>query len=111
MGNVFPRATAHVYDLYVAGKKEEARKLQDVVASAEWACKKSLALTKFGAGHFVGKKIGLTDPKTFWPRRPYLAPSEKLQEWTVKVMGVLVEEEESIPQRNFGKSGAVNGTH
>lgn len=109
MGNVFPRATARVYDLWMEGKKDEAKKLQDVVANAEWACKKSLAYTKFAAGHFVGKKLGLTDPKTFWPRRPYLPANEKAQQWTVEVMGVLEEEENKIPEKSFGKR-AVNGT-
>jgi dihydrodipicolinate synthase/N-acetylneuraminate lyase len=109
MGNVFPKSTARVYDLFMEGKKDEAKQLQDVVAHAEWACKKSLALTKFGAGHFVGKKLGLTDPKTFYPRRPYLPPSEKMQQWTIDVMGVLVEEEDRIPEKTFGK-GKINGT-
>ncbi|KAF2792253.1 dihydrodipicolinate synthase [Melanomma pulvis-pyrius CBS 109.77] len=103
MGNVFPRATARVYDLWVEGKKDEARRLQEVVAHAEWACKKSLALTKFGAGWFVGGKLGLGDEKTFWPRRPYLPPGEGLREWTKGVMGVLVEEEEKIEEKTFPK--------
>jgi dihydrodipicolinate synthase/N-acetylneuraminate lyase len=110
MGNVFPKSTARVYDLWVSGKKDEARKLQDVVANAEWACKKSLTLTKYAAGHFLGKKIGVTEPKAFYPRRPYLPPGEKMKEWTVEVMGVLVEEENSISERTFGK-GATNGIH
>lgn len=109
MGNVFPKSTARVYDLWAAGKKEEARKLQDVVANAEWACKKSLALTKFAAGHFAGKKIGLNDAKTFYPRKPYLPANEKMQQWTIDVMGVLEEEENAIPDKVFGKA-AVNGT-
>lgn len=109
MGNVFPRATSRVYDLWVSGKREEAKKLQDVVANAEWACKKSLSFTKFATGHFVGKKLGLNDPKTFYPRRPYLPPNEKMKEWTVDVMGVLTEEEEGIQEKVLGR-GAVNGT-
>jgi dihydrodipicolinate synthase/N-acetylneuraminate lyase len=96
MGNVFPRATARVYDLWVAGRKEEAKALQDVVANAEWACKKSLALTKFAAGHFLGKQIG-AQAEAFWPRKPYLPPTAKMQDWTVEVMGVLEDAENEIP--------------
>ncbi|CAI6342405.1 unnamed protein product [Periconia digitata] len=100
MGNVFPKATAKVYDLWVEGKKEEARALQEVVANAEWACKKSLALTKFAAGHFLGEKLGVR-PEAFWPRRPYLPPAEKQREWTVGVMGVLEEEENAIAEKSL----------
>jgi 4-hydroxy-2-oxoglutarate aldolase len=102
MGNVFPKATARVYDLWVAGKKDEARALQEVVASAEWACKKSLALTKFATGHFLGAKLGTTK-EAFWPRRPYLPPGEAQQEWTVQVMGVLEAEENAISEKTFGR--------
>ena len=111
LANVFPKSTARIYDLWVAGEREEARRLQAVVANAEWACKKSLALTKHGAYHFVGKKIGLTDPKTFAPRKPYAEPSEALQKWTVETMSVLVEEEEKIPDKTFSGKAAVNGSH
>jgi 4-hydroxy-2-oxoglutarate aldolase len=97
MGNVFPKATARVYDLWVQGKKDEARALQDVVANAEWACKKSLALTKFAAGYFLGEKLGIAG-ESFWPRRPYLPPTEKMKEWTVEVMGVLEAEENAIQE-------------
>lgn len=94
LGNVFPRATSKLYDLWMAGKKEDARKLQDVVANAEWACKKGVVLTKFGAGHFVGPKIGVSK-EAFWPRKPYLPPSEKMQAWTIEVMSVLVDEDQN----------------
>jgi 4-hydroxy-2-oxoglutarate aldolase len=110
MGNVFPKSTSRVYDLWAAGQKDEARKLQDVVANAEWACKKSLALTKFVAGHFAGKHIGLEDAKTFHSRRPYLPANEKSQRWTIEVMGVLEEEEINIADKVFGKA-AVNGSN
>lgn len=109
MGNVFPKATAAVYDLWVEGKKDEAKRLQDVVANAEWACKKGLAQTKYAAGFFAGKKLGLGDEKTFWPRRPYLPVNEKMQKWTVDVMGVLEAEEDAIAEKVLGKA-AVNGS-
>ncbi|KAF2017489.1 dihydrodipicolinate synthase [Aaosphaeria arxii CBS 175.79] len=105
LGNVFPKSTSKLYDLWVAGEKEQARALQDVVANAEWACKKGVVLTKFGAGHFVGPKIGVK-AEAFHPRRPYLPPAEKAQKWTVDIMGVLLDEEEKIPDKTFGVNGA-----
>lgn len=102
MGNVFPRATAAVYDLWRDGKKDEAKKLQELVGNAEWACKKGLALTKFAAWHFIGKKhLGIEERGTFAPRRPYLEPGEAMRDWTVKTMQVLEEAEEAIPLRTF----------
>jgi 4-hydroxy-2-oxoglutarate aldolase len=100
LGNVFPRSTSKLYNLWASGKKEEARKLQDIVANAEWACKKGVALTKYGASHFVGPKIGV-EKEAFYPRRPYLPPTEKSQAWTVEIMGVLLEEEEATPERKL----------
>ncbi|KLU91344.1 dihydrodipicolinate synthase [Magnaporthiopsis poae ATCC 64411] len=102
MGNVFPRATARVYDLWRDGKKDEAKKLQELVGNAEWACKKGLALTKFAAWHFIGRKhLGIEERGTFAPRKPYLEPGEAMREWTVGTMQVLEEAEEAIPLRNF----------
>ncbi|KAF2813008.1 dihydrodipicolinate synthase [Mytilinidion resinicola] len=102
MGNVWPKSTARVYDLYVAGELEEAKRLQEIVASAEWACKKSLALTKSGRGILWGRRSGLRTS----------GRGEKMQAWTVEVMGVLEAEEAKIPDRAFKGKGAngINGS-
>ena len=109
LANVFPKSTSQIYDLWIAGKKEESKRLQEIVANADWACKKSLALTKYGAGYFAGKKIRLTDPATFYPRKPYLPANEKLQKWTVETMSVLIVEEAKIPDRVFQGAKVTNG--
>ncbi|KAF2732663.1 dihydrodipicolinate synthase [Polyplosphaeria fusca] len=110
LANAFPRSTARIYDLWVEGRKEEARALQQVVASAEWACKKGIAVTKFGAGWFLGKRIGVEEERAWWPRRPYMPPGREVMEWTVGVMGVLVEEEEGIKMKEIGEgANGVNG--
>ncbi|KAH8658354.1 dihydrodipicolinate synthase [Xylariales sp. PMI_506] len=96
MGNVFPRSTARVFDLWREGKLDEARALQDKVANAEWACKKSLALTKYGTWYYVGKKIGLQDEKMFVMRKPYLESAEAQKTWAIETFGVLAEDEELI---------------
>ena len=50
VGNVAPKACARIVDLYAAGKLQEARKLQAVVARGDWA-----AIT----GGIIGTKSGL----------------------------------------------------
>lgn len=82
------------------------------VANAEWACKKSLALTKYGAYYFAGKRLGLK-LFNFSPRKPYLPCKETQQQWTVKTMEVLAEDEASIYQtKNSSKTtNGVNGVH
>jgi len=82
------------------------------VANAEWACKKSLSLTKYGAYYFNGKKLGLS-MANFNPRKPYLPPKEAQQQWTVKTMEVLAKDESTIYAAKNGQKGAngVNGAH
>ncbi|KAF4976271.1 hypothetical protein FZEAL_7039 [Fusarium zealandicum] len=94
MGNIFPGATAAVYDLWKEGKVENAKKLQDVVAHAEWACKKGIACTKYGSWYFLGRNIGLDQESTWLMRRPYLPLDENMKSWTVETLGVLAEIEQ-----------------
>ncbi|KAK8221393.1 dihydrodipicolinate synthase [Phyllosticta capitalensis] len=96
LANVFPKSTATIYDLWKKGRIDEAKQLQQVVANAEWACKKTLAATKFGAWWFVGRKIGLDERLTFAPRLPYLQADAKLQAWTIDTMKVLEEWEDKL---------------
>lgn len=98
MGNVFPWSTSAVYDLWKVGKVDEANKLQDVVAHAEWACKKGIACTKYGAWHFLGRKIGVDQESSWEMRRPYQPLDEKMKTWSLDTLGVLanIEEKRSI---------------
>ncbi|KAH7313919.1 hypothetical protein B0I35DRAFT_436106 [Stachybotrys elegans] len=95
MGNIFPRSTAAVYDLWAEGKVEQAKRLQNVVANAEWACKKGITPTKYGAWYFLGRHIGLDQESTWEMRRPYLPADEKLKKWTVDTLGVLEDIEKN----------------
>ena len=100
LGNVFPRSTARIYDLWAAGRLEEARALQEQVAQAEWACKKGLAQTKYGAWWFVGRRrLGLADEALFAMRKPYLPLGAAQKSWAVETMGVLDATEQSLPGR------------
>lgn len=96
LGNVFPRATSMVYDLWAAGKLDEARVLQDKVANAEWACKKGIAQTKYGAWWFVGRKSLGLDANLFNMRKPYLPLAEEAKKWTVETMQVLEAAEDAL---------------
>ncbi|KAI1083114.1 dihydrodipicolinate synthase [Whalleya microplaca] len=99
LGNVFPKSTSQIYDLFVQGKLEEARQLQNQVAAAEWACKKSLACTKYGTWAYVGKQLGLTNPKMFNMRKPYLELGDSLKKWSVDTMKILEDVENALPGR------------
>ncbi|KAK1633320.1 dihydrodipicolinate synthase [Colletotrichum phormii] len=93
MGNIFPGSTSAVYDLWKAGKADEALKLQYDVANAECACKKGIALTKYGAWHFFGRDIGLTDESSWEMRRPYLPLGDATKKWALETLGVLGDTE------------------
>ncbi|KAF4120051.1 4-hydroxy-2-oxoglutarate aldolase [Geosmithia morbida] len=96
MGNVFPRSTARVFDLWKEGRLEEAAALQDLVANAEWACKKGLGCTKYGAWWYLGKDIGIVDEAAFHMRKPYQDIPEAMKKWSVDTLGVLADTEKKL---------------
>lgn len=100
MGNIFPGATAAVYDLWKAGRVDEARRLQDVVANAEWACKKGISNTKYGAWYFLGRGAGISDEETWEMRRPYQPLGEAAKKWTIETLGVLADIEKQRAWEN-----------
>ncbi|CAG8236676.1 unnamed protein product [Penicillium salamii] len=97
IANVFPKCVAHLYALWNQGKTKEAGELQGLVARAEKACKEGIAPTKFGAAHFAGPAAGITDAKTFWPRKPYTPCGEEKSAWVVEVMQHLEKLEQTLP--------------
>lgn len=100
LGNVFPASVARgVYDAWArssenggqeetASAREATKRAQDAVANSEWACKKGLAMTKYGAWHFVGKGLGL-DEAAFEMRRPYGPLGDAQKRWALETLGVL----------------------
>jgi 4-hydroxy-2-oxoglutarate aldolase len=100
LGNCFPKATAAIYDAWAAGRLDDARALQGQVAHAEWACKRSLACTKYGAWWYVGRRIGLDNEALFQMRKPYVALKDDVKKWAVDTMKVLEETENGLPGRN-----------
>ncbi|KAL8803415.1 MAG: hypothetical protein Q9182_003213 [Xanthomendoza sp. 2 TL-2023] len=64
LGNIAPRACVKIIDLYKAGKLDEAKKLQAVVARGDWAAisggivgTKSALETHYGYGGFARKPL------------------------------------------------------
>ncbi|OAA63763.1 dihydrodipicolinate synthase [Niveomyces insectorum RCEF 264] len=99
MGNIFPKATSRVFDLWKAGRLDEARALQDLVANAEWACKKGLALTKYGAWWFLARRrLDIPNEKQFLMRRPYLALDAASKKWAIDTLRVLEDIESNLSQ-------------
>jgi 2-keto-3-deoxy-L-rhamnonate aldolase len=97
IANVFPKCVARLYALWNEGKITEAKELQGLVAQAEKACKEGISPTKYATAHFAGPRAGVTEPKAFWPRKPYLPCDDKKAHWVESVMQHLVELEESLP--------------
>ncbi|KAH8168394.1 dihydrodipicolinate synthetase family protein [Sarocladium implicatum] len=95
LGNVFPGSTSAIYDLYVAGKNEQAKQLQYDVANAEWACKKGIACTKYGAWWHVGKALGMNDERGWEMRKPYMPLGEGMKKWTLETLDVLTKVEKA----------------
>ncbi|KAH6983244.1 dihydrodipicolinate synthase [Ilyonectria sp. MPI-CAGE-AT-0026] len=100
MGNIFPASTSGVYDLWKAGKIQEAKDLQDDVANAEWACKKGIACTKYGAWYYLGRDLGLADESTWEMRQPYQPLGDAMKKWTLETLGVLEKAEKERPWRS-----------
>jgi dihydrodipicolinate synthase/N-acetylneuraminate lyase len=77
--NVFPKTIVQVYDLYKAGKTEEALALHRRAALAEQALKAGgIAATKYAASVFTAPMAGVEQAESkMMPRRPYLPPGEE----------------------------------
>lgn len=99
MGNVFPKSVSRLYDYWKAGRIEEATQLQEKIAEAEWACKKSLNNTKYGAWWFIGRGLGLESEDGFVMRRPYARLSAEAKRKAIETLGVLEEIEKKMEGR------------
>ncbi|KAI8624626.1 dihydrodipicolinate synthase [Xylariaceae sp. FL1651] len=96
LGNIFPKSTSKIYDLFVEGKLDEARMLQNQVATAEWACKKSLSCTKYGAWVHIGQQLGLHNSNVFNMRKPYPELKDDMKKWTVDTLKILEDIEKAL---------------
>lgn len=79
--NIFPKTIVKIYDLYQAGRFEEALKLHQQAALAENVCRQSIAATKYAAALTSGKFAGIERAtEKMEPRRPYGPPAAGVKE-------------------------------
>lgn len=75
--NVAPGVVAKIYDLYKAGKHDEALALHQKAALAEQPCKAGIAAVKYAASLHSAKKAGIEDASAkLCPRRPYVGMAQ-----------------------------------
>ncbi|KAH1987994.1 hypothetical protein LV164_004783 [Aspergillus fumigatus] len=96
MANLYPRACVELYDLYKAGKAQEATELQLKAATSEWAFAKGGIN---GSKWVVAKLLGYPDDSAAC-RRPYpLFTDAAKQEWILELAGKLRAVEEALIKR------------
>ena len=74
----------------LASETEEATELQELVARAEWACKKSLNCTKYGFWLHIGKKLGIEEGCCTM-RKPYAPLGDDMKRWAEETLSLLSE--------------------
>lgn len=95
--NVFPKTLVRIYELYRAGKLDEAMVLHQKAALAEQACKAGIASVKYAAALTTAKKAGIEDAvDKLRPRTPYIAPSDAQKEAIEAQIAGLMDIEASL---------------
>ncbi|KAE8150780.1 aldolase [Aspergillus avenaceus] len=95
--NVFPKTAVRVYDLYKAGKVEEALELQRKAALAESPCKSGIASTKYAAAIYSAPLAGIEGAEEkLKPRTPYEEPAEGAKKTVRGLMDSAAQFEVSI---------------
>ncbi|ETI21009.1 hypothetical protein G647_07352 [Cladophialophora carrionii CBS 160.54] len=116
-GNVFPRSFSRIYDLWMAGGREEALRLQSLLAVAEGASKiGGVACVKYAAAVFTAPRAGIDAAEAvalLRPRRPYQEVSEEVKSKVREVMAVMDGEEsrsegEATEWTSTGTSGSMS---
>ncbi|KPI36901.1 uncharacterized protein AB675_5962, partial [Cyphellophora attinorum] len=100
--NIFPKTLVRIYELYKAGKFEEALRLQRVAAHAENPTKAGIATTKWAVSQFSAVAAGVEGgdkdklEKLLRPRRPYEEPSGAIKAKILEKMRELAEIEKTL---------------
>jgi 4-hydroxy-2-oxoglutarate aldolase len=94
--NVFPKSLVRIYDLYKAGKIDEALALHQKAALAESPCKAGIASTKYAAASYSAKAAGIVGAEEMlWPRKPYEPVEAAVQVLIKNTMATMAEIEAS----------------
>ncbi|PYI05355.1 aldolase [Aspergillus sclerotiicarbonarius CBS 121057] len=95
--NVFPKTAAKIYDLYTAGKIDEAVELQRMAALAESPCKSGIAATKYAAAVFTAVAAGIEGAQEkLKPRTPYEEPAEGAKKLVHELMAAVAQIEGGV---------------
>jgi dihydrodipicolinate synthase/N-acetylneuraminate lyase len=99
--NVFPKTIVEVYNLYKAGKTQEALELHRKAALAEQATKSGgIAATKYASSVFTAPLAGVENAEDkMRPRKPYLAPGEEAKKKIREALAEMAGIEKSIVRR------------
>ncbi|KJZ70147.1 Putative 4-hydroxy-2-oxoglutarate aldolase [Hirsutella minnesotensis 3608] len=98
--NVFPKLTAEIYRLYVAGLDGEAMRLQRVAALAESPCKGGISTTKYAVACYSARLAGIQDAEAkLRPRHPYEEATEAAKQAVRDAMAEAAEIEEKLQER------------
>lgn len=96
-GNIFPKTIVKIFDLWKAGKHDQAMALHKLAAHAESPTKAGIANTKYAAAIFTAPKAGIANAEQlFKPRRPYEEPTYEAKASIRQVMGPLDEVEKTL---------------
>ncbi|KAF2827171.1 dihydrodipicolinate synthetase family protein-like protein [Ophiobolus disseminans] len=95
--NIFPKTISKIYDLYTAGKHQEALELHRKAALAETPIKSGIASTKYAVSRYSAVAAGIEDPeKKLAPRRPYLPVGDAVKANVKDRMDALSEIEKGL---------------
>ncbi|KAK5049137.1 hypothetical protein LTR84_005560 [Exophiala bonariae] len=95
--NVFPKTIVQIYNLYQAGRFQEAMELHRKAALAEQPCKAGISAVKYAAALNTAKAAGIEGAlEKLKPRRPYAEPSESAKKDIELQIASLVDIEASL---------------
>lgn len=95
--NIAPKSIKRIYDLWTAGKSQEALALHQKAALAERACKAGIAGTKYAAAVTSAKAAGIEGAvEKLAPRRPYEPVGQAERESILALVGELAKVEEAL---------------
>jgi 4-hydroxy-2-oxoglutarate aldolase len=95
--NIFPKTISKIYELYTAGKHQEALDLHRKAALAESPVKAGIASVKYAVSQYSAVAAGVRNPEeNLNPRKPYLPLGKSAQENIKSYMGAVAEIENSL---------------
>lgn len=95
--NVFPKTVRRIYDLFKAGRMEEAMQLHRPAALGELVCKAGIANTKFAVSLTSAKAAGIEGAEEkLRPRRPYEPPADGVKREIEEKLAALIKIEAGL---------------